>query len=341
MSRPIGSLRLVGDRTSDRAASVLTAWGQLPYDAVVRHSPDVTAAVASLTTDLEVIVLLQPTEQDIDAACAACDRRGLPRWAVLPASREEGVSPEFASDKWSVSILVPCLRSAVVNLALRRDNARLRGDLATVSRRLTHDLRTQLNTISIASQALNEPDLATDSARYLQAVATALENAGNLIEQLGAVLLASSRPLDLQPVNMEEVLWRVLQRLDGRVRSAGATVISGSSWPAVTGAGALLELVWMHLVLNSLQHGGAAPRIAIGWTPEDSQTRFWIRDTGPGVASARRAHLFHPLDRLNELNAPRGYGLSFVQRLIELHHGTTGYDSQPAPGGTFFFTLPS
>jgi K+-sensing histidine kinase KdpD len=102
-----------------------------------------------------------------------------------------------------------------------------------------------------------------------------------------------------------------------------------------------LELVWTNLLLNSLQHGGPTPRIEVGWKHLETETCFWLRDSGPGVAVAKRARLFHPIDRLNELNAPRGYGLSLVQRLVELQSGTTGYHPDPAPGGSFYFTLPT
>jgi light-regulated signal transduction histidine kinase (bacteriophytochrome) len=340
MASPIPSLHIVGAAGSPRTHAVLTANETLHPGASVRHSPDVAAASLAPVDSAEILVLLDATADHITAALAAVDPRGLPRWAVVPSSVDEAQSPEFACATWDVPMLMRSMRFAVATLALRRDNARLRGDLITIGRRLTHDLRTALNSINAANEVLAESAIPTHSIPELQrSIRDAVTEANSLIERVGVVFLASSRPFALVPVDMEEVVWNARQSLDQRVRSAGATIISCENWPVVSGVAALLETVWTNLLLNSLQHAGPAPRIEIGWNRMGTATRFWIRDSGPGVALARRSRLFHPLDRLNELNAPRGYGLSLVQRLIEVQSGTTGYVADPAPGGTFFFTL--
>jgi signal transduction histidine kinase len=337
----MGALHLVGN-ASARATAAEAAGTEAQLGGSVRRSRDVHAALNSEPADgLEVVILLEPREADIGAMLAAVDRRGLPRWAVVPATLEEAASADFARDRWGIRMLAQSIRSAVAMLALRRENARLRGDLGTIGRRLTHDLRTPLNSISTANEALAEPSMAADSASSLhQSIAAAVLEAGNLIERIGTVLLASARPIERQPVVMDEVVWNALQTVDRQVRESGATIVPCEQWPAVLGAAPLLEIVWTNLLLNSLEHGGPAPRIEMGWDQVETHTRFWVRDGGAGVDPARRARLFHPLDRLNELNAPRGYGLSLVQRLVELQSGTTGYHEQPGPGGTFFFTLP-
>ena len=343
MSRPISSLHLVGDPNSRLAHAVLAASESAQPGRVVRHSPDIAAAtLASLVEGPEVVVLLDGQAEDFKVALAALNPRGLPRWALVPTSFEEAQLPEFAGGEWNAVTLAYAERFAVCLLALRRETARLQGDLKTIGRRLTHDLRTPLNSISTANEALCDPVIATDSASLLhRSVSSAVNEAGSLLDRIGPVFMASARPIEMQPVDMEEVVWSVRQRLDTRVRAAGATIISCEKWPVVTGVPELLELVWTNFLLNSLEHAGSAPRIEVGWKRIPAGTYFWLRDSGPGVDAAKHARLFYPLDRLNDLNAPRGYGLSLVQRLVELQSGTTGYDPEPAPGGTFFFTLPT
>jgi light-regulated signal transduction histidine kinase (bacteriophytochrome) len=341
MPSPVSSLHLVGDSRGNHARAAMAAWQQTRPGGAIRRSADLATATAAPIEELEVIVLLEPTADGVTNALGALGRRALPRWAVVPPSPEDALSVEFARDEWEVPMLVHTLRSAVTILALRRDNARLRGDLKTIGRRLGHDLRTPLTSIRAANEALaGAPGLpANGAAPHLQSIATAVTDATDLLERIGAVLMASARPVDLQPVDMEHVVWSARQTLDARIRSTGATIISAEKWPTVTGVPALLQLVWTNLLANSLEHGGNAPRINLGWERGEAQTRFWIRDTGPGVNPAKRAQLFHSFDRLHELNAPRQFGLSLVHRLVELQAGTTGYDADPKPGGTFFFTL--
>lgn len=342
MAPPPATLHLVGDVRGERARAATEAWAQARPGATVHHATDLAAATAAPVAGLEVLVLLEPQANDIQHALGAVNERGLPRWEVVPPASDETLSPGLDEQQWSVPMLAHTMRSAVTLLALRRENARLRGDLRTVGRRLGHDLRTPLISISAANEALGSgSDLpAHGAASFHESIATAVTDASALLDRIGAVVMASARPVSLQPVNMEHAFWNALETLQPRVRATGATVVSSERWPTVTGAPSLLELVWVNLLANSLEHGGNAPRITTGWERRDAQTRFWIRDSGPGVEPAKRAQLFHSFDRLHELNAPREYGLSLVQRLIDLQGGTTGYDADPKPGGTFYFTLP-
>ncbi len=223
---------------------------------------------------------------------------------------------------------------------LTRENTRLRGDLLTLGRRFSHDLRTPLNCIGTACEALGDPAAATDSAEFVQSISDSVAEAAALVARISAVLMATAQPSPLQAVTMEEIVWGALQRLEPRIVKAGASVIRPDTWPAVSGVPGWLDLIWLNLVANSLQYAGAKPRIELGSSQEDGELRCWIRDSGQGVAPARRAGLFLPFDRLHELNAPRGYGLPIVHRLVELQGGRCGYEAEPAPGGTFFFTLP-
>jgi signal transduction histidine kinase len=226
--------------------------------------------------------------------------------------------------------------------AYEHENTRLRGDLRTIGRRLAHDLRTPLNSISMAGEALRHPGLLGQSLESVaDSIASAVAEASTLVERLTPVLLATATAELPQPVKMEEIVRDTLQRAESRVLRAAATVKCPATWPPAVGVTPWLELVWLNLILNSLQHGGAKVNIQLGADATGDSTRFWIRDSGHGIPAEKQRRLFHPLDRLSELNAPRNYGLSIVHRLVHLQGGTCGYDPRPAPGGTFFFTLPA
>ncbi|MDB6169636.1 MAG: hypothetical protein JWM88_2500 [Verrucomicrobia bacterium] len=227
--------------------------------------------------------------------------------------------------------------------ALERDNARLRGDLRTIGRRLVHDLRNPLNCISTANEALRDPSAAPDSIaeRLAQSVSGSVGEAMTLVERLSVVLIATANPKAAEKVEMTEIVADTLRRLDEPIMKAGATVLQPPEWPSLRGVPAWLNIIWDHLVLNALQHGGPAPRLELGWTLIDGEHRCWLRDSGPGVPEQKRARLFFPLEQLHELSAPRGYGLPIIQRLVQLQGGRCGYQPGTAPGAGFFFTLPA
>lgn len=341
MPYPLWSLHLIGDPKSPRAEAARTAARRIPLGALVRESSDVAAAVAAPNDEREVLVLLDATPGDFKTACAAADERALPRWAVVEPGPHDADDAATSAAQWEPVTLARSIGFAISLHAMRRENARLSGDLHTVARRLAHDLRTPLNSISTANQALAALGIAAEPVPTLhRAISEAVDDTGELIDRVATVLLAGARPIATGIVDMEEVVWNARERIDARLRSAGATIVTPETWPVVTGVASWLEIVWKNLLSNSVEHGGPTPRIELGWKRSGAHTTFWVRDSGAGVALAKRAHLFHPFDRLNDLNAPRGYGLSLVQRLIELHGGTTSYSPDPAPGGTFCFTLP-
>lgn len=226
---------------------------------------------------------------------------------------------------------------------LSRENERLRGDLQTVARRFSHDLRTPLGAISTTAEILKEildQDGSADAALATGLIRSTDEITA-LVERVSFVLRASSVPAVPERVAMGEVVWGALQRLETRVRRQGATVIQAAAWPEVRGVPAWLEMIWRTLIENSLAHGGPAPRIELGLTPAAHETRFWVRDNGPGVPPGKQALLFQAFERMHELQAARGFGLPLVRRLVELQGGTCSFEMPAGGGAVFGFTLPA
>lgn len=226
--------------------------------------------------------------------------------------------------------------------ALEGENARLRGDLRTISRRLVHDLRNPLNGISTALEAIRDTALTRDAMtdHFAQSISDSVDEAGAIVQRLSVVLKATADPVARQIVAMEEVIAATLQRMEPQISKASATIAKPSAWPVVKGVPAWISLIWENFVLNSLQHAGPKPHLEFGSSCAEGGHRFWLRDSGRGIAPEKRPRLFHALERLHEPNAPRGYGLPIVRRLVELQDGHCGYESAPAPGGIFFFALP-
>lgn len=314
---------------------------------VGREIPPALAPEAA--SSRELLVLLDPQAGDIAQAGAALDAQQLPRWALvarLAPDSSIAIPPGMvcvAPDAWNAPALENALRNSARLLGVMRENTRLRGDLRTLSRRYSHDLRTPLNCVSTASDALRSPDDTADSASaiFLQSITTSVDDVSRLLERVGFVLKASADPVQPGPVSMGDVVWAARQRLQLRLMKQGVTVISPEQWPTVEGVAPWLEVIWGNLLANSLQYAGAIREIHLGWSQLGQDMRFWVRDGGVGVSADKQTRLFHPFHRLNELNAPRGFGLPIVRRLVELQGGHCGYEVEPLPGGTFHFTLPA
>jgi signal transduction histidine kinase len=140
---------------------------------------------------------------------------------------------------------------------------------------------------------------------------------------------------------MGDVVAGVLRQLKPDIQAAGAAVAAPALWPEVIGVAAWRHVIWWNLLHNALRHGGPAPQVQLGWTPEAGGSRFWVSDRGAAVPSSIEARLFRPFDQLHLFPAP-GLGLSIVQRLVALQGGRCGYERRAEDGSSvFFFTLPA
>ena len=223
---------------------------------------------------------------------------------------------------------------------LSRENARLRGDLLTVARRISHDLRTPLGGIVVASEMLKEilAENKPSRASLTAPIFNSAEEIKKLIERVSFILKASVNPISKEPVKMGDVVFRVLQLLEGKILKKNAVVSEPSSWPEVNGIFPWLEVVWWNLLANALQFG--KDRIELGWQKKNGELRFWICDNGAGVPMEKRGKLFQPFHTLHEPDSAHGLGLSIVQRLMELQGGRCGYEPRLEGGSRFYFTLP-
>jgi signal transduction histidine kinase len=229
-------------------------------------------------------------------------------------------------------------RSDNKNKNLLEENAQLRGDLLTIGRRVSHDLRTPLGSISISIELLKEFLAGNDDAAdTIKSLNSSLDEISHLIKSLSILARATSNPPPMEKVFMGEIVRGVSQQFERKMLAKGGTLTFPDVWPEVSGNPAWVEFIWSNFLANALKYGGS--KIELGWSKKQDSFCFWIQDNGPGVPVGMQELLFQPFDSLHRPDSTRGLGLSIVQRLVDLQSGCCGYD---ADGGRsqFFFTLP-
>jgi signal transduction histidine kinase len=100
--------------------------------------------------------------------------------------------------------------------------------------------------------------------------------------------------------------------------------------------------VFSNLVGNALQFTPRGGRVKIGASPAAAGIRFFVEDTGPGIAPEYLARVF---DRFwqaqNNNRRGSGLGLSIAKTIVEAHDGHIGVESTAGAGARFHFTLPA
>lgn len=225
---------------------------------------------------------------------------------------------------------------------LRRENARLRGDLLSIATRVSHDLRSPLGGIVNTAELLREILLEKNpnDAPLTEPLFTAADELTKLISQIRILTKATADPKPKEWLKMGTVVFGALQRLESRILKKEAMVVEPEFWPEVNGVAEWLEFIWYNLLLNAIQHAGEKPHVELSWQQAKNGFRFQICDHGSGVMAGAAARLFQPFDSLHEPGGTGGLGLSVVQRLVELQGGDCGYTQPPNGGACFYFTLP-
>jgi signal transduction histidine kinase len=292
----------------------------------------------------ELVVLTEPDTASAAHAIQALDSDGLPRWAVVILGSDMG---EFAEsvppEQWNPQLLARVFRSAVQQHQLMCDNLRLRGDLRTIARRVTHDLYTPVGCITTSAHVLEAVLFQGDKEsveEMVQNVKNSSAEIARIIDRVSFVLRASADPHFPDRIEMSGVVAGVLRELESDVRAAGATVAQPATWPEVTGVSQWLHVVWWNLLKNALAHGGAGPQLRMAWKFENNVFRFSVIGRGAPIAGPVRARFFRPFDQLHLLPVP-GLGLSIVQRLVALQGGRCGYECPDEGSSAFYFTLPA
>jgi signal transduction histidine kinase len=84
--------------------------------------------------------------------------------------------------------------------------------------------------------------------------------------------------------------------------------------------------------------------VEIGIRREDDHLFLWVRDTGIGIPSEKQGEIFTEFRQAGVLIAREqegtGLGLSISKRIVELHGGEMGVESEVGKGSMFWFRIP-
>lgn len=99
----------------------------------------------------------------------------------------------------------------------------------------------------------------------------------------------------------------------------------------------------MNLAQNATQHTQPGNTIAIGSVMQNGEARFWVRDTGEGIAPEDQTRVFQRFARgkySRRRSEGAGLGLAIVSAIAIAHGGRVELSSQLGVGSTFTLAIP-
>lgn len=204
---------------------------------------------------------------------------------------------------------------------------------------LAHEIRNPLAVINMLihswkSATPEGPDFEHDINVIIQKIS----DMNSLITDL--LNLAISRPLERTPVNMNEVIDRVLRLSRHRMNQqrVNLRVDLDSEAPEIRVDRERIEQAVLNLLLNALDVTPEGGTLAIALKTDNGAMYIHVTDSGPGISEDRIPGLFKPFNSTKKNGF--GLGLPITKRIVEEHKGEITVTSNPPDGSTFSITLP-
>jgi two-component system phosphate regulon sensor histidine kinase PhoR len=224
---------------------------------------------------------------------------------------------------------------------------RIRRDLMN---NLTHELKTPISTIGLASEALSDKDIELDGeqqAYYLDLIKAENKRLGLLVQKVlqASLVEKGSMKLYLQPINIHDTAKEVVKNVAMQVRKMGGKIELDlkASNPIIKADKTHLTSVIFNLIDNALKYSSDNPRIKISSTQTDEGVEFRVRDNGVGIPKEHLGKVFERLYRVPTGNVHDvkgfGLGLSYVKTVVERHGGSIDVESELGSYSVFCLKL--
>lgn len=211
---------------------------------------------------------------------------------------------------------------------------------------VSHELRTPLTSIQGYVETLIGQDAGREN-RFLEVIRKNAARMSQLTEDLLTLARVESgeHKLDIHPAGVADLVREAEEQHRELVARRRMTLHVGEVAECEVAAdrGAVLQIL-SNLIDNAAKYAQEGAAITIGAAEKEGAVEFFVRDTGPGIASEHHARLFERFYRVDVSRSREsggtGLGLAIVKHIVRNHGGQVRVESTVGQGSTFYFTLP-
>lgn len=216
---------------------------------------------------------------------------------------------------------------------------------------MTHEFKTPVATIMIASETLMDPEIADDQNRVSKLAGIIYDEnvrLGNHIERVLNIARIEKENLKLaqQDVEVNEMIQGVTESMQLQFQKFGAVLTQDlkASRATVTGDDLHLSNVIFNLLDNALKYSGQDPQIRVTTRNVADSICITVEDNGIGMGRDQLSKIFDQFYRVptGNLHDVKGFGLglSYVADIVKRLHGKVTVKSEKGKGTIFEVLLP-
>ena len=214
----------------------------------------------------------------------------------------------------------------------------------------THEFKTPLAVIKIASDTLARDDISQKPDRLKRYTAIIQNQTSHLQNQVEKLLKSASAenkkfPIDKEAIQPAKLIEQALNKLQPLIEQKKALIeLKVENYETNIHADeGHLELAIINILENALKYS-SSPHIVVETGKEESDYFISIKDNGIGMEKKYLKNIFKKFYRIPTGNVHDvkgfGLGLNFVKRIMDGHGGKIRVNSLPGIGTEFRLLLP-
>lgn len=216
---------------------------------------------------------------------------------------------------------------------------------------MTHEFKTPISTIGVASEMLLKDEISKDIARtkkYASVILSENLRLQNQVEQVlqSAILEKGDVKLRLKSTDIHKLIHQTVENFQFRInekKGSLVTSLEAHDYMVVVDRHHIINVL-ANLIDNAIKYSVNAPSIVVSSTSNKHHAIVRVADEGIGISKEDQKHIFKNLYRVHtgDVHDVKGFGIGlfYVYKILELHGGRIELESEPGKGSVFSMYLP-
>ena len=246
------------------------------------------------------------------------------------------------------SIIVLIISSAMIIIFRQKRLSEVKTDFVN---NMTHELKTPISTISLASQLLGDTSVPIENKNIEHLSKIILDESKRLGLQVEKVLQMAvfenaQIKLKYKEVNIHELIDNILNNFSIQVKSRDGKIIRElhADDPVISADEVHTTNIVVNLLDNAVKYCTTEPVIFVSTKNFNGGIIIDVKDNGIGISKENQKKIFEQFYRVHTGNIHNvkgfGLGLSYVKKVSEAHNGYVTLESKLGQGSTFSIYLP-
>jgi two-component system sensor histidine kinase KdpD len=259
----------------------------------------------------------------------------------MPATHEDRALLRTFANSAALALERAQLREQALRSELLEEVDRLRHALMGA---VSHDLRTPLATMKVASSTLLDPATPlseADTHELHGLIDVETDRLTRLVTSLLDMTRIAAGALQVRrvPKSVLDLVSDVVAALGSALGDRQVEVLVADQLPDVDVDPLLIGQVLANLLVNANRHAPPKSLITVAGDLRGDRVALSVTDEGPGVPPAERQAVFDTFVRF-DTGGRTGLGLTIAKTFVEAHGETIWAEGAPGGGARFVFTLP-